>query len=137
MATPQRLAPRKWLHDLLNSCPGMAMVEIERRGQEAGYSLATLKRAKSAIGAQSRRKAPAGWEWYLPERALFARPDPNSPPPAIYSPFEEPLNDLDRNGDAEAGQEYQQCHPGRVTPLISLAEAEEEGDPFTIRWERG
>ena len=55
-----------WLRDLLAPGPRPAR-DVERDARDAGYSIATVRRAKAAIGVVSRKPAFGGpWEWTLP-----------------------------------------------------------------------
>lgn len=55
-----------WLADLLAHGPRPAR-DVERDARDAGYSIATVRRAKAAIGVVSRKPAFGGpWEWTLP-----------------------------------------------------------------------
>ncbi len=56
----------EWLADLLVHGPRPAR-DVERDARDAGYSIATVRRAKAAIGVVSRKPAFGGpWEWTLP-----------------------------------------------------------------------
>lgn len=56
----------EWLADLLAHGPRSAR-DVERDARDAGYSIATVRRAKAAIGVVSRKPAFGGpWEWTLP-----------------------------------------------------------------------
>jgi putative DNA primase/helicase len=56
----------RWLADLLAHGPRPAR-DVERDARDAGYSVATVRRAKAAIGVVSRKPAFDGcWEWTLP-----------------------------------------------------------------------
>lgn len=56
----------EWLADLLAHGPRPAR-DVERDARDAGYSIATVRRAKAAIGVVSRKPAFGGpWEWTLP-----------------------------------------------------------------------
>ncbi|QOJ18615.1 MAG: AAA family ATPase [Phycisphaeraceae bacterium] len=56
----------EWLADLLAHGPRAAR-DVERDARDAGYSIATVRRAKAAIGVVSRKPAFGGpWEWTLP-----------------------------------------------------------------------
>jgi hypothetical protein len=58
----------EWLANLLANGPRPAL-EVERNATDAGYSIATVRRAKAAIGVVSRKPAFGGpWEWTLPTR---------------------------------------------------------------------
>lgn len=55
-----------WLRDLLAHGPRPAR-DLERDARDAGYSIATVRRAKAASGVVSRKPAFGGpWEWVLP-----------------------------------------------------------------------
>jgi hypothetical protein len=55
-----------WLRNLLAHGPRPAR-DVERDARDAGYSIATVRRAKAAIGVVSRKPAFGGpWEWALP-----------------------------------------------------------------------
>ena len=55
-----------WLRDLLAHGPCPAL-DVERDARDAGYSIATVRRAKAAIGVMSRKPAFDGpWVWTLP-----------------------------------------------------------------------
>lgn len=55
-----------WLRDLLASGARSAR-DVERDARDAGFSFATVRRAKAAIGVVSRKPAFGGpWEWTLP-----------------------------------------------------------------------
>jgi hypothetical protein len=65
-----------WLRDLLAHGPRAAR-DVERDARDAGYSMATVRRAKAVIGVVSRKPAFGGpWEWTLPAppRAQDAQP---------------------------------------------------------------
>ena len=63
-----------WLRELLAHGP-RPVRDIERDAKEAGYSWATVKRAKAAIGVASRKPAFGGpWEWSLPTPTQGAQP---------------------------------------------------------------
>ncbi len=77
-----------WLADLLAHGPRAAR-DVVRDASDAGYSIATVRRAKAAIGVVSRKPAFGGpWEWTLPAppRAQDAQPpkmlteDAHTPP---------------------------------------------------------
>lgn len=56
----------EWLSDLLADGPRPTR-DVERDAREAGFSIATVRRAKAAIGVLSRKPAFGGpWEWMLP-----------------------------------------------------------------------
>ncbi len=56
----------EWLADLLAHGPRPAR-DVERDARDAGYSIATVRRAKAAIGVVSCKPAFGGpWEWTLP-----------------------------------------------------------------------
>lgn len=56
----------EWLTELLAHGPRPAR-DVERDAREAGHSIATVRRAKAAIGVVSRKPAFGGpWEWTLP-----------------------------------------------------------------------
>lgn len=76
----------EWLADLLAHGPRPAR-DVERDARDAGYSIATVRRAKAAIGVESRKPAFGGpWEWTLPAPAQDAQPpkmltqDAHTPP---------------------------------------------------------
>jgi hypothetical protein len=76
----------EWLADLLAHGPRPAR-DVERDARDAGYSIATVRRAKAAIGVVSRKPAFGGaWEWTLPAPAQDAQPpkmlteDAHTPP---------------------------------------------------------
>lgn len=76
----------EWLRDLLANGPRPAR-NVEGEARDAGYSIATVRRAKAAIGVVSRKPAFGGpWEWTLPVCAQDAHPpkmvteDAHSPP---------------------------------------------------------
>ncbi len=55
-----------WLRNVLADGPRPAR-DMERDAREAGFSLASVRRAKAAIGVASRKAAFGGpWEWVLP-----------------------------------------------------------------------
>jgi hypothetical protein len=55
-----------WLRDLLAHGPRPAR-DVERDARDAGHSIATVRRAKAAMGVVSRKPAFGGpWEWTLP-----------------------------------------------------------------------
>jgi putative DNA primase/helicase len=55
-----------WLADLLAHGP-RASRDVEREARDAGFSIATVRRAKAAMGVVSRKPAFDGpWEWTLP-----------------------------------------------------------------------
>ncbi len=55
-----------WLRDLLAQGPRPAR-DVEQDARDAGFSIGTVRRAKAAIGAVSRKPAFGGpWEWALP-----------------------------------------------------------------------
>lgn len=61
-----------WLRALLadGPCPARS---VEAEARDAGHSLATLRRAKVAIGVVSRKPAFGGhWEWTLPSQEVHA-----------------------------------------------------------------
>ncbi len=63
----------EWLADLLAHGPRPAR-DVERDARDAGYSIATVRRAKAAIGVVSRKPAFGGpWEWTLPAPAQDAQ----------------------------------------------------------------
>ena len=73
-----------WLCDLLAGGPRRA-TDVEREARDAGFSVATIRRAKAARGIQSRKPAFGGpWEWTLPTGAEDAQPkraeDAHAPP---------------------------------------------------------
>ena len=55
----------EWLDALLSAGPILA-AEAERRGSNTGFAPATLRRAKTELGAVSYREG-TGWMWRLPE----------------------------------------------------------------------
>jgi hypothetical protein len=56
----------EWLTELLAGGPRPAC-DVEREARAAGHSMATVRRAKAAIGVKSRKCAfGGGWEWALP-----------------------------------------------------------------------
>lgn len=62
-----------WLGDQLREGPRQVK-DIERDAQDAGYSKATLRRAKARIGAVAAKAAyDGGWEWMLPTPAEGAQ----------------------------------------------------------------
>lgn len=63
----------EWLADLLADGPRPAR-DVEREARDAGYSIATVRRAKAAIGVVSRKPAFGGpWVWTLPAPAQDAQ----------------------------------------------------------------
>jgi len=55
-----------WLRDLLAQGPRPAR-DVERDARDAGYSIATVRRAKAALGVVSRKPDFGGpWEWTMP-----------------------------------------------------------------------
>lgn len=62
----------EWLTDLLGAGEVGAGV-VKRKADQAGHSWATVRRAKAALGAKSRKVGAPGqdgeWVWYLPEDA--------------------------------------------------------------------
>jgi hypothetical protein len=59
----------EWLRGLLAEGPRRAS-DVERDAKDAGYSIATVRRAKAAIGVISRKPTFGGpWEWALPAPA--------------------------------------------------------------------
>lgn len=72
------------LRDLLANGPRPAR-DVERDARDAGYSIATVRRAKAAIGVVSRKPAFGGpWEWTLPaedaQRPKILTEDAHTPP---------------------------------------------------------
>jgi putative DNA primase/helicase len=68
-----------WLRDLLGHGPRPAR-DVEREAREAGYSIATVRRAKAAIGVVSRKPGFGGpWEWTLPQPAKMLTEDAHTP----------------------------------------------------------
>jgi 5S rRNA maturation endonuclease (ribonuclease M5) len=64
----------EWLADLLAHGPRPAR-DVEREARDAGHSIATVRRAKAAIGVVSRKPAFDGpWEWTLPTPSQDAQP---------------------------------------------------------------
>jgi len=68
-----------WLGAHLADGPRPAR-EVEHEAREAGIALATLRRAKAAIGVRSRKPAFGGpWEWILPDEGAHAQPKTLTP----------------------------------------------------------
>jgi len=55
----------EWLLTLLAAGPALA-TEVEERGCKAGFTLVTLRRAKTELGILSCREG-TGWMWRLPD----------------------------------------------------------------------
>lgn len=88
-----------WLRDLLAHGPRRAC-DVERDARDAGYSFATVRRAKAAIGVVSRKAAFGGpWEWSLPAPDQGAQP-PNVRPQVAHTPPYEHLGQF----PAETGE---------------------------------
>lgn len=82
----------EWLADLLAHGPRPAR-DVERDARDAGYSLATLRRAKAHIQVASRKPAFGGpWEWTLREPAEDAQPS-KTPAEDAHTPAGEHLGD--------------------------------------------
>ena len=80
----------EWLTGLLANGPVLAR-EVEREAREAGHSVATLRRAKAKIKAESRRSVFGGpWEWSLPTPTKDAH-IPKMPTEGAHSPASEHL----------------------------------------------
>lgn len=80
----------EWLVNQLAKGP-QAAKDVERDASEAGYSFATVRRAKAAIGVVSRKPAFGGpWEWTLP--AQDAQP-PKMPTEDAHAPTSEHLGE--------------------------------------------
>lgn len=63
-----------WLLDLLAQGPRRAR-DVEQDARDAGFSLATIRRAKAAIGVRSVKPAFGGpWEWALPAQGAHQTP---------------------------------------------------------------
>lgn len=57
-----------WLEDLLSSSP-VGATEVQTAARKHGISERTLRRAKTRLGAESKKAAfGGGWEWALPSR---------------------------------------------------------------------
>lgn len=57
----------EWLVELLGTGP-VAQVEIIQRGEREGFAKRTIRRAKDALGLESRKSGFQGkWAWVLPE----------------------------------------------------------------------
>lgn len=76
----------EWLRDFLGDGPRAAR-NVERDARDAGYSIATVRRAKAILRVVSRKPAFGGpWEWALPTIAQDAQPpkmlteDAHTPP---------------------------------------------------------
>jgi hypothetical protein len=64
-----RRAAEAWLKDFLADGP-KAKNEVERRSKQAGFSMATLRRAAGTLRISSKKPGfKSGWEWRLPEGA--------------------------------------------------------------------
>jgi hypothetical protein len=55
----------QWLQAILASGP-LLVRELERKAQENGFSLATIRRARAHLACRARKNATAGWELSLP-----------------------------------------------------------------------
>lgn len=85
-----------WLQAFLADGPRPAR-EVEHEAREAGYSLATLRRAKAAIGVLSRKPDFDGpWEWCLPSQ------DAHEPPKALTPQSVSAFDDGERLGSTTA-----------------------------------
>ncbi|MCW5756978.1 MAG: AAA family ATPase [Phycisphaeraceae bacterium] len=81
-----------WLLDLLAAGPRRAR-DVEEEARDAGYSLATLRRAKAATGVVARKSAFGGpWEWAVPAQ------DAHPPPKALTSENVSALGERERLG---------------------------------------
>ncbi len=96
-----------WLRDLLAKGPRPAS-DVVREAREAGISIATLRRAKTASGVRSLRAAfGGGWDWALP-----AHDEGEQPPKALTQDAHTP------NGEhlgAHAAENNGSC-PKALTP---------------------
>jgi len=113
-----------WLRDLLAQGPRPAR-DVERDARDAGYSIATVRRAKAAIGVVSRKPAFGGsWEWTLPTPAQGAHP-PKALTQDAHTPASEHLGEKygENNG----------IHPKALTcdGVSALGEDERLGNTAT------
>jgi putative DNA primase/helicase len=108
-----------WLANLLAHGPRPAR-DVERDARDAGYSIATMRRAKAAIGVVSRKPAFGGsWEWTLP--AQHAQPLKMLTEDAHFPPSEHlgekqaeivgiPPKMLNREGESALGDDERLGH---------------------------
>lgn len=93
-----------WLADLLADGPRPAR-DVERDAREAGHAIATVRRAKAAIGVVSRKPAFGGpWEWALPAPDKTpTRPDAQDaqPPKVLTEDAQSPSSEHLRGESAE------------------------------------
>jgi hypothetical protein len=109
----------EWLADLLAHGPRPAR-EVERDAREAGYSIATVRRAKAALGVVSRKPAFGGpWEWTL--AAQDAQP-PKMLTEDAHTPASEHLGEKQAEND---GNPPKMLNDERVS---ALGEGERLGD---------
>ncbi|MFT4247638.1 MAG: AAA family ATPase [Pseudomonas sp.] len=73
-ASPSRNAATEWLRSILTQSHGaLESTTIKDEGNAAGYSWATLRRAKDDIGVTARKNGrDGGWRWELPAGAFTA-----------------------------------------------------------------
>lgn len=63
----------EFLRDALTGAGGVAVKEVQRQARRAGIAERTLRRAKDALGVNSKKSARSGeWSWYLPVRGPSA-----------------------------------------------------------------
>ena len=64
----ERDAAAQWLREVLLTGPALAR-EVQADAKSAGYSWATIRRAKDVIGVQAKRDGfgkGGAWRWMLP-----------------------------------------------------------------------
>ncbi|MBM3493712.1 MAG: hypothetical protein FJX72_05230 [Armatimonadetes bacterium] len=72
-----RMQAEEWLRDMLSGGP-VAQREVERRASAHGIAKGTLARAKTAVGAESKRTGYGGtgeWTWQLADDSAHAGPE--------------------------------------------------------------
>lgn len=71
----EREEASRWLAELLADSP-LSATQIKTQATQAGYSWATIRRAKDALGIKpSKIRFDGGWEWALPTKVLKCAED--------------------------------------------------------------
>jgi len=118
----------EWLRDLLAHAPRPAR-EVEKEARDAGYSVATVRRAKAAIGVVSRKPAFGGpWEWALRTPAQAAQL-PKMLTQDAHTPASERLGAEQAENHTKTPGFTPRCSP--VGEVSALGDGERLGDLAT------
>jgi hypothetical protein len=111
----------EFLEQLLSTTP-LKVDDIKKEAKDAGYSWATVRRAKDIVGAKSKKSGftDGGWCWYLPLSKVLSRAD------KIVSNLgeSEHLREIEGAQNDEDAQGAQLAHGGKSGHLGECTAAE-------------